>query len=240
MKPSRVTDLGSAVLHWLCFQTLCGRSTLLSEHYLNQPIGEYLLHHHSGDLESEVDHPNLNQAGRRGRPRQIDFCLKSRDKKRITAAFELKWVSSGAFDKQRVVDDILRLEALRIQEAQHVYRYFLVAGAENDFNQNFVQSQANLGDGGGRVDFFQPILDFQSNVEKEIVVDRLAAPQRSLFDEFSRYYQSQLPPRLITQRIIGQTLNGFTVYIWRIQSTKNRRVHPLPQAQAGAANDADA
>jgi hypothetical protein len=51
--------------------------------------------------------------------------LKSRDTQRLTAAFELKWVSEGPFDKQRVVDDLLRLEALRITERQHVYRYFV-------------------------------------------------------------------------------------------------------------------
>ena len=228
MHSDRVTNLGSTVLHWLCFQTLCGRSALLSESYLNQPIGEFLLHHHSGELESEVTHPNLPQAGRRGRPRQIDFCLKSRDTQRLTAAFELKWVSEGQFDKQRVVDDLLRLEALRITERQHVYRYFLVAGKQCNFVANFTQATANLGGGAGRVDFFSPILDFTTNNEKVIVVGDLPGPQRESFDEFANYYQSPLPTRLITQRVVGQSLDGFSVYVWRVRSIRNRTILPLP------------
>lgn len=226
MDPSRVNELGSAVLHWLCFQTLCGRAELLSEHYLSQPIGEFLLHHHSGDLKSEYDHPNLNAAARRGRPRQIDFCLCSRDRERLTAAFELKWVSSGSFDKQRVVDDVLRLEALRIPEAQHVFRYFLVAGRAQEFTENFQNAQANLGQGGGRVAFFPELLDFMTNDDKTVIVTSLSAPQRQACDEFSRYYASQLPRRFVTSRIFAESLNGYTVNIWRVRSTKSRAVLP--------------
>ncbi|QSX33839.1 hypothetical protein JYB87_00870 [Shewanella avicenniae] len=200
----------------------------MSEHYLSQPIGEYLLQHHSGPLDSEVDHPNLNLAGRRGRPRQIDFCLSSKDKNRLTTAFELKWVGEGPFDKQRVVDDMLRLEALRNAESQHVYRYFLVAGDETSFACNFQNSQANLGSGGGRVDFFSEFLDFVNSHDKTVDVTSLSAPQREACDEFSSYYQSPCPRRFVTQRVYGTTMSGFSVYIWRIRSTKHRTT--LPQA----------
>lgn len=200
----------------------------MSEHYLSQPIGEYLLHHHSGTLDSEVDHPNLNPPGRRGRPRQIDFCLFSRETNRLTAAFELKWVGGGAFDKQRVVDDLLRLEALRNQEAQHVYRYFLVSGKTNDFTNNFQNAEANLGTGGGRINFFSEFLDFGSNNDKTVVVTALSAPQRDACIEFSSYYQTPCPRRFITQRVCGISINDFSVYIWRIRSTKNRATILLP------------
>ena len=228
MNIQQVNNLGSAVLHWLCFQNLCGRDTLMSEHYLSQPIGEYLLHHHSGTLDSEVDHPNLNPTGRRGRPRQIDFCLFSRETKRLTAAFELKWVGDGPFDKQRVVDDLLRLEALRNEEAQHVYRYFLVSGKTNDFTKNFQNSEANLGDGGGRINFFSEFLDFNSNNDKKVAVKSLSEPQHADCIEFSRYYQTTCPDRFITQRVCGINMNDFSVYIWRITSVKNRKTIPVP------------
>ncbi|WP_152987300.1 hypothetical protein [Pseudomonas sp. TTU2014-080ASC] len=203
----------------------------MSEHYLSQPIGEYLLHHHSGPLDSEVDHPNLNPAGRRGRPRQIDFCLSSREKNRLTAAFELKWVGKGAFDKQRVIDDLLRLEALRNAESQHVFRYFLVAGEATNFTNNFQNSQANIGSRGGRVNFFQEFLDFSTSTDKTIVVNSLSAPQLEACNEFSSYYQSQCPRRFITQRVHATSMNGFTVYIWRIRSAKHRTTLPLPPPQ---------
>lgn len=234
METKKVNDLGSAILHWLCFQSLCGRGTLMSEHYLSQPIGEYLLHHHSGSLDSEVDHPNLNPAGRRGRPRQIDFCLSSREKKRLTAAFELKWVGDGAFDKQRVVDDLLRLEALRNAESQHVYRYFLVAGETNNFTNNFQNSQANQGAGVGRVQFFSEFLDFATDNEMTIKVPNLSLPQRGAVDEFSSYYQSPSPRRFVTQRVCAAAMNGFSVFIWRVRSTKNRTTIAIPAQQPAA------
>ncbi|MBD9583851.1 hypothetical protein IB269_20895 [Delftia sp. DLF01] len=183
----------------------------MSEHYLSQPIGECLLHHHSGPLDSEVDHPNLNPAGRRGRPRYIDFCLSSRETNRLTAAFELKWVGDGAFDKQRVTDDLLRLEALRNVESQHVFRYFLVSGETENFENNFQNSKANLGAGGGRVDLFSEFLDFSTNNDKTIVVNSLSAPQLEAFNEFSSYYQSRCPRRFITHRVHAISMNGFTV-----------------------------
>lgn len=223
MDNQRVKDLGSAVLHWLCFQNLCGRNALMSEHYLSQPIGEYLLHHHSGILGSEVDHPNLNTAGKRGRPRQIDFCLFSRDKNRLTAAFELKWVGEKTFDKQRVVDDLLRLEALRNDVPQHVFRYFIVAGKTSNVKRNFYSSLANLGAGSGRVEFFSEFLDFDTDTEKSVNITLLSPPQKSACADFSDYYQSPPPRRFITQRVSEITMNGFTVYIWRIRSVKNRK-----------------
>ena len=80
----------------------------------------------------------------------------------------------------------------------------------------------------GRVDFFSPILDFDTNNEKIIIVGDLAAPQRGSFDEFANYYQSPLPSRLITQRVVGQSLNGFSVYVWRVRSVQRRTTLPLP------------
>ena len=44
MKPEKIHGLVEALHHWLSFQILYGREELLSESYLNQPTGEYLLH----------------------------------------------------------------------------------------------------------------------------------------------------------------------------------------------------
>ncbi|MFZ7337261.1 hypothetical protein ACLS0R_13495 [Comamonas jiangduensis] len=194
---------------------------------MSQPIGEYLLHHHSGELKSEMDHPNLNEDVVKGRPRQIDFCLSSREKDRLTAAFELKWVTENQFDKQRVVDDLLRQEVLRNKEVQHVYRYFLVAGKSVNFKKNFQNSRANLGGGAGRIPFFSEFLDFNSDVEKTVNIISLSAPQREACDAFSKYYNSQLPRRFVTARVFNGTMDGFSVFIWRIRSTKSRKVLPL-------------
>jgi hypothetical protein len=67
VKPEKIHGLVEAVHHWLSFQILCGREALLSESYLNQPTGEYLLHAAgSSHLKTEHDHPILNTQGKRG------------------------------------------------------------------------------------------------------------------------------------------------------------------------------
>lgn len=230
MDTGRVEELGSAILHWLCFQNLCGRAPLLSESYLSQPIGEFLLHHHSGSLDSEVMHPSLQKTGGKGRPRQIDFCLHSRDTGRLTTALELKWASSAPGQRQAVVDDILRLEALRIPEGQHVYRYLLVAGLQDKFKSNVRYAKSNLGRGRGRVEFFPEFLSFSDYSDYTVEIGSLSEPQRAASDSFSRYYESPLPRRFVTTLVYGKTQRGFTVYIWRVRSAKSRRTIPVPAA----------
>ena len=110
--------LALAVQHWLDFQILCEREMLLSEGYLSQPVGEFLRAHHTGGIRAEWNIPNLRQPGR-GRRRQVDYALLSRDAGRLTCAIEAKWVSSGQIDKQRIVDDLMRLECVRNPEGQH-------------------------------------------------------------------------------------------------------------------------
>jgi len=217
--------LGAAVHHWLCFQNLCGRSELFSEHYLSQPIGEYLLHHHTGDLKTEMNHPNLNTGNQRGRPRQIDFCLLSRDIKAVTAAFELKWVSGANIDKQRIVDDLFRLELLRTKEKQNVDRYFVIAGEERDFEQNFVQSQVNSGEGSSRIEYFGEFLDFQTDNSKTVKIERLSNPQKNDCEKFGKSYGVLIPKSFITTRQFGESKDGFTVYIWKVNSVPKRSTY---------------
>jgi len=115
MKPEKIKGLVDALHHWISFQILCGRKALLSESYLNQPTGEYLLHAAgSSHLRTERNHPILNKPGKKGRPRQIDFCLLSRDKKQLTTAIELKWIAESAMYKQRIIDDLLMTWPLEI------------------------------------------------------------------------------------------------------------------------------
>ena len=131
MTEAQVKNLAKAVGRWLAFQVLCGRDVLLSESYLSQPLAEFLLHHHSGTLATERRHPGLQRGGR-GRPRQVDFVLLSRDAEAAEAVIEAKWVTDRPYPKQAVVDDLLRLECFR-EGGRHVRRYFLVAGKNVTF-----------------------------------------------------------------------------------------------------------
>jgi hypothetical protein len=115
MDRSEIPKIAKAVNRWLSYQIFCGRETLLSEAYLGHPVAEYLIHRHSGELETEVNHPILKRAGG-GRPRQIDYVLKTRNKADIEAAIECKWIAGTIYDKQRIVNDLLRLECIRVSK----------------------------------------------------------------------------------------------------------------------------
>ena len=99
---------------------------LLSKSYLGQPVAEYLIHRHSGELKTEVDHPVLQTPGH-GRPRQIDYALLTRDKTYIEVAIECKWIAETPYSKQRIINDLLRLECIRVERRQ-VKRFLLIAG----------------------------------------------------------------------------------------------------------------
>lgn len=113
MDRSEIASVAQAVNRWLSYQVICGRSPLLSEAYLGHPVAEYFIHKHSGVFEAEVDHPAFANAPR-GRPRQIDYVLRTRHSGAIDVAIECKWIAERPYDKQRILNDILRLECVRV------------------------------------------------------------------------------------------------------------------------------
>ena len=224
MKPEKIHGLVEAVHHWLSFQILCGREALLSESYLNQPTGEHLLHAAgSSHLKTEHDHPILNTQGKRGRPRQIDFCLLSRDSQLLTTAIELKWVTQASIDKQRIIDDLLRLECLLAErKGQHIYRYLIVAGRTNDLREKFFK--ASMNSRMKRIRFITGILGTETGETIRVSYSDLEAEQRGLFDKFESAYGSPIPKRFLTSLEYGQESNDIGVYCWRIRCSENRQV----------------
>ena len=223
MKPEKIRGLCEALHHWLSFQILCGREALLGESYLNQPTGEYLLNAAgSSHLKTEHSHPILNREQKRGRPRQIDFCLLSRDSKQLTTAIELKWITQSSV-KQRIIDDLLRLECLLPEhKGQHIYRYLVVAGRTNDLRGKFFETEMNIGN--GRMIFIDGVLGTATNQTVKVTYKDLGAEQKALFDKFAANYQSPVPKRFLTTLVHGQESEDIGVYCWRIQSSKNRKV----------------
>jgi hypothetical protein len=224
VKPEKIHGLVRALHHWLSFQNLCGRESLLSESYLNQPTGEYLLHAaRSSHLKTEHDHPILNQQGKRGRPRQIDFCLLSRDSKLLTTAIELKWITQASLDKQRIIDDLLRLECLRPErKGQHIYRYLIVAGRTTDLREKFFK--ASMNSRMKRIRFIDGILGTETDETVRVGYKRLEIEQRALFDKFEATYGSPIPRSFLTALVYGQESNDIGVYCWRIRCSENRHV----------------
>lgn len=226
MKPDKFADLGRAIHHWLSFQLLCGREQLLSESYLSQPTGEYLLHAAaSSHLQTEYDHPCLNEEGRRGRPRQIDFCLLSRDTQRLTTAIELKWITDSAFDKQRIINDLLRLECLSgIVKGQRIYRYFVVAGKTPDFRDQLLLPNS------GPAPFLEGILGTERNQKVTVIYKSLTDTQKEFFDKFADKYDRGIPARFETMLEFHEISQDFSVYGWHIQCCRNRKTLKLPKS----------
>ena len=224
MKPEKIRGLGEALHHWLSFQILCGREALLGESYLNQPTGEYLLNAAgSSHLKTEHSHPILNRQGKRGRPRQIDFCLLSRDAEQLTTAIELKWITQSPLDKQRIIDDLLRLECLLPErKGQHIYRYLIVAGRTDDLREKFFN--ASMNSKTRRFRFIDGILGTVKDDTVRISYVDLEAGQRGLFDKFEEAYGSRIPKRFLTVLVYGQESKDVGVYCWRIRCSENRQV----------------
>src|SRR6476646_7680099 len=64
--------------------------------------------------------------------------------KAIAVAVECKWIKDTPYDKQHIVNDILRLECVRA-EGRHVMRFLLVAGRKSEFDKNFRNMMVNVG-----------------------------------------------------------------------------------------------
>lgn len=125
---SHMPELARAVVTWMDYQVICGREMLMSESYVAHPVGEYLRYHHNGEVLAEYEHPWIKSPGR-GRPRQLDYVVLTKNKGKIDVVIEAKWIrNNGKLNPQAAIDDILRLEALRQGRG-----YFLVPGQETHF-----------------------------------------------------------------------------------------------------------
>ncbi|WP_122220869.1 hypothetical protein [Pseudomonas syringae group genomosp. 3] len=246
MHQTKIKELGSAIFHWLSFQKLCGREAMLSEAYLSQPIGEYLLHSASGRLYTEQSHPSLNGARTDGRPRQIDFCIRRPSDTDaspvLTTAFELKWIRDKRDIKSGIVDDIMRQEALRVSNKNYVDRYLILAGETADF-ESFANVQYNPGDAAKRQPFYSELLELpvihqrpgplpmRSNhpsPAKSINVMTMPAAVLRYLNDFSQAYNSPLPTRFRTTLLTSIFNDRFTVCIWKISSIPKRQTIPVP------------
>ena len=184
--------VAAATPSWLDYQVMCGREMLLSESYLAQPIGEVLRVEHNGEVHAEYNHPIITSPSR-GRPRQVDYVLCGANAGNLVAGLEVKWADDSALSKQRIIDDLLRLECLKHAPGhnQSANRYFLVAGAKANLKANFRDLSSNSG--GGRVPFLPNFLDATSSAWKTIDVQALPTFLQKYFKSFESSYRVQSP-----------------------------------------------
>lgn len=196
---------------------------MLSEDYLSQPVAEYLLHHHAGLLTPEDDHPAY-ATGAVGRPRQIDYTLRHRISNGLNIAFECKWLSGKINDNQRILNDLLRLEAIAGSGESEPSCFFIVAGEVQHFNSKLRDVRIH-GVGAsvlfGRELFSSPVKP-KPNARHLVKVQHARLEMRPYFREFSEDYKANLPTRFFT-RIVARTIDdGIAVSIWQIYSQRRR------------------
>lgn len=220
MNPAEIPNLAKAINRWLSYQLLCGRGALLSEAYLGQPTAEFLIHHHSGVFETEIDHPVLINPGP-GRPRQIDYVLLTPNTGVLDTAIECKWIADGPYDKQRIMNDLLRLECIRIP-GKYVKRYLIVAGRRENFDKNFKELEVNTGQ-GGRAQFTRDLLAFSAKKpDKSISVRNCSGRFQQFYKNFAKAFNAEVPATFKTTFLGIRTADEVSVGIWKVGSVKNR------------------
>lgn len=219
MNSSASVRLPEAVHRWLAFQSHCNRSDVFSESYLRQPVAEFVLANHSGKIKPEKNHPQfVNHL--KGRPKQVDFALITKNSEATEAVIECKWAGHDSLSKQAIVDDLLRLECYRDSGSQ-VKRYFLVAGKEDNFNKNF--RDLKYRDGSMR-DFTSLLLSFDINSPKsDLDVFGSSGGFCKYFRSFQDEYKSDPPKSFGTTLVSGSVGDGICVFMWQVNSSKNRK-----------------
>lgn len=144
--------LAQAIVHWLEYQSLCGRSELFCEAYLAQPIGEYCLSLKPEHFEPEYPYPPQYQKGVR-RKRSVDFAIFKKTaggtQKFISDAIETKFVTARRDFTQEVFDDLFRLLWFQpTREPARCRRWLVVAGFRRNLqSDNFLKAKVQIGKG---------------------------------------------------------------------------------------------
>lgn len=229
MAVSHLTDksfesLAKALRCYLDFQIHCGREALLSEAYLTQPIGEFLLGQYSGHFKREVDHPQFKNA-KKGRSRQIDFVLESRDAHFLDFAIECKWAGSHPPDRQSVIDDVMRLECLRRPDGQAgtSLRFFVLAGRSKSMG-TFLNGRFNDTGLPTPPSFVGGYLPRTVGTKlQKIDVHNCEEYYRKLFQIFATGYKTEIPKSYRARMIADEEGDLVRVLIWKIGSSSKRR-----------------
>ena len=193
---------------------------VFSESYLCQPIAEFISFHHPGKIKPELNHPQFATLTT-GRPKQVDFALLTPNAADVECVIESKWISDSPYSKQAILDDLLRLECFR-DPNRYVSRYFLVGGLIDHFNTNFLGLRFRDADTNNP---FTPVfLDSTwGATTKTIDVYSSTGNLRKFFRKFHAHYSIDLPKKFKTTLISRSRIDRIAVYLWKIESVKNRQ-----------------
>lgn len=218
-------ELAKALRCWLDYQIHCGREQLLSESIMTQPIGEFLLAHYSGYLKPEDNHPQFKQA-KKGRPRQIDYVLLSREQKFLDYAVECKWTGSTQPKWQSIVDDVMRLECLRrpANTQGSCGRFFVLAGHKANVSK-LLDGRLNKTGLYPAPRFLAGFVPTQTSPKLvKVAVKNCEVYYRRFFRDFSQGYKLELPNSYRARLVADEMGDDVRVLIWKIGSMGRRTI----------------
>jgi len=220
MDESKAENLARALAAWIDYQVLCGRKDLLSEMYLGIPIGEFLLSKSTWKLKSEREHP-LFRTTKKGRPRQTDYVVLSRDKERPICALELKWIDKNP-NRQNVINDILRLDCWHSVDGQSMNRFLIMVSLDENF-ENFKDLEFN-NKNGKRINFYKELFPAKGLKMQLDIKNCKHRGLKEFYKEFYDTYETELPSSLQIKCIgfFDSEYPKRTVVIWRISNSKKR------------------
>lgn len=227
--PAGLTDknfevLAKALQCWLDFQIHCGREQLLSEAFMTQPIGEYLMAHYSGYLKPEDSHPQFKRASK-GRPKQLDYVLLSRDARLLDFAVECKWTGNTQPKRQAIADDVMRLECVRRPDDQQgsAGRFFIFAGRSKTV-QSFLDGRINKTGQNPAPKFLPGFLPTTVSPSlQKMELRHCETWYRPFFADFSAAYKVALPNSYRARLVADEIGAEVRVLIWKIGSMGKRK-----------------
>lgn len=101
-------SISEGLSSWLDFEIHCGHQKLFNERFISLPLALILSNNVRGTIESEFPHPVLSQERNVGRPPQIDFVIKDRNK--VELLVETKWAGATNLKVTDILWDCIRLE----------------------------------------------------------------------------------------------------------------------------------
>ena len=229
--------LAEVVVHWLEYERLCGRERLFREMALVRPIYDFLSAVESATIELEFPIPNLppQVANRQGQKKCLDVCLRRpTGQNAVQDIVETKLVRGNRDFTQELFEDLFRLEWVRIpQQNEPFYRWFLVAGEEQEINAHIVTNRINPGNGQPRIFCFENILSFDiANPNKQVTVHAAVPNLRARWcKSATKLGQTNVPLSFATALLGAYPLqpqpNFFKCFVWRITRSQNRQVRPV-------------
>lgn len=214
-----LSAFADAVAAWLDYQIHCGRSSLLSERYMTQPIADFL----GSKFGAEAIHAEWKlgkEKDKRGRPRQMDFAVKSKAAAQPTMVIETKWVANfDAGQKQGVVMDIMRLHAFPWKKKERLksdaQKLFMLAGTSAAMGRAFKSGSNNRS--GPRTPFLSSVLSTKLREDFHVRPGDLDGTVKVQFDAFSEDYGLALPTTYKSRLVGEQSLKTIQVLVWEVR-----------------------